>query len=414
MPMPILILSSPHPLLHPTARMPERHVDKIFFRVQTAWHGRIGRWLGGQVPSAKGLRMLLLLEIGPETRLLLASFQAKARRAGPKVAANTAIIYIRKGRLAVRRRRRPQGLNSRPFQVQVQEPPLSGDRSRFPIARVNKQTNKQTNMRTHTWDRVLVGLFVFAAYAPARSAAVPLSRPNPIPIPIPIPNPWGDAMRAASLSLPLPLHFTNPVFSSLEAGTPFNITFSGASGPTRLRLQNSRGARDDDADTIAAHITNSYLIWTPPAALPATDYTLVLEDETSGTIVRSHVFTILAEGGRKSDAISNTQTSFAILKARIPAPSHPNISPTAKILVGLGSALIVLLVIGGVLLYYRHCNRKERRDGVPVGSRATSVDYYSRQPMPYAREPMPDMVEAPSKVYVRAKDRKEEGWDGGA
>ncbi|KAJ5042820.1 uncharacterized protein L3040_004213 [Drepanopeziza brunnea f. sp. 'multigermtubi'] len=265
-------------------------------------------------------------------------------------------------------------------------------------------------MRTHTWDRVLVGLFVFAAYAPARSAAVPLSRPNPIPILLP----RGDAKpRSLALDPDLDLHFTHRVFSSLEAGTPFNITFSGASGPARLRLQNSQVARVDDADTIAAHITNSHLIWTPPADLPATDYTLVLEDETSGTMVRSHVFTILPEGDRKSNAISKTQTSFAILKARIPAPSHPNISPTAKIMVGLGSALIVLLVIGGVLLYYRHCNRKESRDGVPVGSRAASVDSYPRQPAPYARESTPDMVEAPSRVYVRAKDRKEDGWDGG-
>lgn len=87
-------------------------------------------------------------------------------------------------------------------------------------------------------------------------------------------------------------------------------------------------------------------------------------------------------------------------------PSHPHISTSAKILVGVGSALIVLLVIGGCFLYFKCCHRKERVHG-RVRSRAGAAG--TEHPLAADAGAPPYMVEAPSKVHVRAKGRSEVG-----
>ncbi|CAL3966434.1 hypothetical protein PZA11_003090 [Diplocarpon coronariae] len=241
-------------------------------------------------------------------------------------------------------------------------------------------------MKPCSWDRVLVQLFLLAASATRPSAAAP-----------PFANPSAAhttrifTQRAAYSS---DLHFTHPTFSRLLAGAPVNITWTGASGPSLLTVH---GVDDDsfsDANIIAADITVSSLVWIPPADTDGVYHSLRLKDQLSGTVVYSDIFKIIVEGEPGRGTGTDSQSRLSIVP-REPAPSHPEISTSAKIWVGVGSALIVVSVIGGIVGYQYFC-RREQRKLLAVSTRRSSSDLFFREEM--------SQVEAPEKVYVRPKE----------
>merc|ERR1712169_106338 len=92
------------------------------------------------------------------------------------------------------------------------------------------------------------------------------------------------------------LQFTMPSFEGVNAGSPINITWSGATGTPTLTLQNGTENSINDVDIIASDIQGSFFVWTPPATIPSDDYILLLKDDSSEDIAYSNVFRLLAPG----------------------------------------------------------------------------------------------------------------------
>jgi len=184
------------------------------------------------------------------------------------------------------------------------------------------------------------------------------------------------------------LQFTMPSFEGVNAGSPINITWSGATGTPTLTLQNGTENSINDVDIIAcksisfrqlspltndiADIQGSFFVWTPPATIPSDDYILLLKDDSSEDIAYSNVFRLLAPGEtlpvvtavdpNLGAASTPEEDEEEQEKPYRPAPSHPNISLAAKIGVAVGSIVLTLLVIGIVIFYRRrHKNPMERR-----------------------------------------------------
>merc|ERR1712093_771382 len=168
------------------------------------------------------------------------------------------------------------------------------------------------------------------------------------------------------------LQFTMPSFEGVNAGSPINITWSGATGTPTLTLQNGTENSINDVDIIASDIQGSFFVWTPPATIPSDDYILLLKDDSSEDIAYSNVFRLLAPGETLPVVTAVDQNLGAAStpeedeeeqeKPYRPAPSHPNISLAAKIGVAVGSIVLTLLVIGIVIFYRRrHKNPMERR-----------------------------------------------------
>ncbi|PBP18194.1 hypothetical protein BUE80_DR011112 [Diplocarpon rosae] len=242
-------------------------------------------------------------------------------------------------------------------------------------------------MKPCSWDRVLVQLFLLATTTINPSAAVPaFINPSVADLTARI------STRIAAYSSDL--QFTYPTFSSLKAGSTVNITWTGDSGPSLLTLQDVNDNRLTDANIIASDITVGSLMWTPSADTAGAYHSLRLEDQISGTVVYSDIFRILLEEDTDRGTSAVTQSRLSIV-AREPAPSHPDISTSAKIWVGVGSALIVLSVIGGIVVYQYFCRRKQRKL-LALSSRSSSSD-------PFFRDAMPQ-VEVPEKVHVRPRE----------
>merc|ERR1712093_99923 len=168
------------------------------------------------------------------------------------------------------------------------------------------------------------------------------------------------------------LQFTMASFEGVNAGSPINITWSGATGTPTLTLQNGTENSINDVDTIATDIQNSFFVWTPPATIPSDDYVLLLKDDSSDEIAYSNVFRLLAPGEtlpvvtavdpNLGASTPEEEEEEEQEKPYRPAPSHPNISLAAKIGVAVGSIVLTLLVIGIVIFYRRrHKNPMERR-----------------------------------------------------
>ncbi|KAG4436810.1 hypothetical protein IFR05_007700 [Cadophora sp. M221] len=212
------------------------------------------------------------------------------------------------------------------------------------------------------------------------------------------------------------LHFTNPSFEGVKAGSAINITWSGATGTTTLTLQNGTENSINDVDTIATGIEASFLVWTPPASILPVEYAFQLKDDSSDEIVYSSVFRILAPGETSPVVTAVTPEISAVASSEPhhaphrPAPSHPNISLTAKIGVAVGSVLLTLLVIGIVVFY-----RRRHRSPVARGSMSGSSDQFlhdgAKTPaeMYEPRRPPPVELER-GRRERRSQERSPERW----
>ncbi|KAH6724318.1 hypothetical protein BKA61DRAFT_27450 [Leptodontidium sp. MPI-SDFR-AT-0119] len=173
------------------------------------------------------------------------------------------------------------------------------------------------------------------------------------------------------------LQFTNPSFDGVKAGSAINITWSGATGTTTLTLQNGTENSINDVDIIATGIERSFFVWTPPPSMLPVEYAFKLKVDSSDEIVYSSIFRMLAPGETSPVVTAVTPDVPAVESSEPhhapnrPAPSHPNISLTAKIGVAVGSVLLTLLVIGIVVFY-----RRRHRSPVARGSMSGSSDQF--------------------------------------
>ncbi|KAL2075465.1 hypothetical protein VTL71DRAFT_408 [Oculimacula yallundae] len=155
------------------------------------------------------------------------------------------------------------------------------------------------------------------------------------------------------------LAFTNPSLAGLTAGVPYNLTWSGAAGSTTLTLQNGTENTFNDVEIIATGIQQSFIVFTPSLSVTSDDYVLQLKDDSSEETIHSSFFQISppvkAEGivtavDPNLPAVETPKPHHIVER---PAPSHPNISTTAKIGVAVGSVTLTLMVIGIVVFYRR-------------------------------------------------------------
>ncbi|CZT13715.1 hypothetical protein WAI453_008120 [Rhynchosporium graminicola] len=170
------------------------------------------------------------------------------------------------------------------------------------------------------------------------------------------------------------LAFTNPSLAGLTAGVPYNLSWSGAAGTTTLTLQTGTGNSFDDVEIIASGIQQSFLVWTLPSTIPTGQYIIQLKDNLSAETINSGAFQVQAPTETSkvvtaNDPLPPLESQDAEPHPHRPAPSHPNISLTAKIGVAVGSVTLTLLVIGIVVFY-----RRRHRDPVERMSRSLSSD----------------------------------------
>ncbi|KAH7419419.1 hypothetical protein BKA64DRAFT_699452 [Cadophora sp. MPI-SDFR-AT-0126] len=217
------------------------------------------------------------------------------------------------------------------------------------------------------------------------------------------------------------LQFTMPSFEGVNAGSPLNITWSGASGATTLVLQNGTESSINDVVTIGMDIQGSFFIWTPPATIQSDDYILQLKGDTSEVFAYSNIFRLLAPG-ETLPVVTAVDPNLSAAstpageqeKPYRPAPSHPNISLAAKIGVAVGSIVLTLLVIGIVIFYRRrHRNPMERRsmsessDQFLHDRRKASAEIGMSEPT----RPMPaEVCERGRRLDRRSREMSPDGW----
>ncbi len=107
-------------------------------------------------------------------------------------------------------------------------------------------------MRSCSWDKLLLQSCLLLAFATEQSAALPFSLPSLAAF-----TAGSSPHRAASTP---DLHFTYPTFKTVKAGTPFNITWAGASGPTTLAVHQAT-ADGVGRESIIASKLHSYIIY---------------------------------------------------------------------------------------------------------------------------------------------------------
>ncbi|KAJ9161391.1 hypothetical protein NKR19_g2356 [Coniochaeta hoffmannii] len=73
--------------------------------------------------------------------------------------------------------------------------------------------------------------------------------------------------------------FTNSQFV-IEAGKPFELKWSGASGPVTINLKNGLNSNLQTVMTIDQNDTGSSFTWTPPSTLPSGTYAFEIIDST--------------------------------------------------------------------------------------------------------------------------------------
>ncbi|KAJ8124639.1 hypothetical protein O1611_g9002 [Lasiodiplodia mahajangana] len=100
------------------------------------------------------------------------------------------------------------------------------------------------------------------------------------------------------------VQLTNSNFDGIEAGSTFEITWSGAEGPVTLTLKN--GAEDDlqDVQTITTNASGDSFEWAVDPALVTGDYAIEIDDGTD--INYSKMFSVDGVAAPSSSAVSST------------------------------------------------------------------------------------------------------------
>ncbi|RYP89622.1 hypothetical protein DL770_004269 [Monosporascus sp. CRB-9-2] len=105
------------------------------------------------------------------------------------------------------------------------------------------------------------------------------------------------------------LILTNSDYNGIEAGEPFEITWSGAGGPVTLNLMN--GPADDlsTVSEITSGLTGESFTWTPPESLPSGTYAFEISDGSE--INYSPRFRISGGAASGSSTVSLTTTTMS-------------------------------------------------------------------------------------------------------
>ncbi|RYP30149.1 hypothetical protein DL767_006397 [Monosporascus sp. MG133] len=106
---------------------------------------------------------------------------------------------------------------------------------------------------------------------------------------------------------------TNSNFNDIEAGEPFTITWSGATGPVTINLMN--GPADDlsTVSEITSGQTGESFTWTPSESLPSGTYALEISDGSG--INYSLRFQISGGAAAGSSTVSLTTTTSSATSA---------------------------------------------------------------------------------------------------
>ncbi|KAI1131269.1 Ser-Thr-rich glycosyl-phosphatidyl-inositol-anchored membrane family-domain-containing protein [Nemania abortiva] len=100
------------------------------------------------------------------------------------------------------------------------------------------------------------------------------------------------------------VQLTNSNFDGIEAGSTFEITWSGAEGPVTLTLKN--GSSDDlqDVETITTNASGDSFEWAVDPALVTGDYAIEIDDGTD--VNYSQMFSVDGVAAPSSSTVSST------------------------------------------------------------------------------------------------------------
>ncbi|KAI0008905.1 Ser-Thr-rich glycosyl-phosphatidyl-inositol-anchored membrane family-domain-containing protein [Xylariaceae sp. FL0662B] len=104
------------------------------------------------------------------------------------------------------------------------------------------------------------------------------------------------------------LMITNSNFNGIQAGKPFTITWTDASGPVTLTLKTGDPNNLVTVDTITSGQTGNSFTWTPSASLPSGEYAMEISD---GSGVNYSLQFPFSGGSASSSYTSATSTSVS-------------------------------------------------------------------------------------------------------
>ncbi|KAI4869268.1 Ser-Thr-rich glycosyl-phosphatidyl-inositol-anchored membrane family-domain-containing protein [Hypoxylon rubiginosum] len=100
---------------------------------------------------------------------------------------------------------------------------------------------------------------------------------------------------------------TNSNFDGVEAGKPFDITWSDATGPVTLTLKDGPSENLQTVGEITSGQTGESYTWTPSPSLPSGTYALEISDGTE--VNYSKQFDIAGGSASSSSSVSSTASS---------------------------------------------------------------------------------------------------------
>ncbi|KUJ11202.1 uncharacterized protein LY89DRAFT_700450 [Mollisia scopiformis] len=116
-------------------------------------------------------------------------------------------------------------------------------------------------------------------------------------------------VAAAALAVANAAQFTMTAsqFVSVKTGTPFDLTWSNATGAVTLLLKNGAANNLQTVETIASGLTGTSYSWTPEATLPSGSYAFEIDDSTGPNY--SIQFTLAGAASSSSSASSTSSGS---------------------------------------------------------------------------------------------------------
>ncbi|OHF01356.1 extracellular matrix protein [Colletotrichum orchidophilum] len=116
-----------------------------------------------------------------------------------------------------------------------------------------------------------------------------------------------SVLVAGFAALAQAVQLTNSNFN-IQAGQPFVITWSDASGPVTLTLKNGPSTDLKTVSTIASGQSGTSFTWTPSSSLPTDQYAIEIEDG-SGTPNYSEQFTLTTSVTASASASASATAS---------------------------------------------------------------------------------------------------------
>ncbi|KUJ17572.1 uncharacterized protein LY89DRAFT_57489 [Mollisia scopiformis] len=206
------------------------------------------------------------------------------------------------------------------------------------------------------------------------------------------------------------LKFTVDNWTGIVSGTPFQVTWTGASTGASLTLSLDNGTLADPSlvGNISSGISSNAYTWTPGnKAIPGQPFFLKIEEEKSGTSALGSTFTVAATASSSSSSSSATATKSS--KTTSTANTSPTQTPSAtsnpgssglstgaKAGIGVGAALggLAILLLIAFFILKRRKKAKARTEPYELMENNMSgrtqedkKNYVGAQPVPPAEMP---------------------------